>query len=492
MPNNEKKISYLGSNKWITDYKWEAMATVGLGTMMGSMDASITNISFPILTKTFGVSITTIVWISLAYILASTSLMLILGRVGDLLGRKRIYIWGTLIFTLGLTLCSIAQDVIQMIIFRVIQAIGSAMAMACGAAIVTEAFPPNERGMGLGLLAVSVSAGLISGPVLGGFLLGWLPWRSIFYVRIPLGFMALMMAIAFLKRDKRGVEKIKFDLWGTVFSSGGLACLMIGVNQLSRFGLKSSLFYLVMGLGLLSLILFIVVEKHAIDPIVELSLFKNRVFASASAGLFLMFLTYSAYILLMPFFLLQGIGMTPSKAGLVMTVVSMIAIIVGPISGWLSDRFGQVWFATLGAILTIISFWLIYGFDLRSQIIDIIPALALAGLGMGLFQSPNNSSIMGAVSQDRLGTASAMIATSRQVGISLGMALVGTIYSGQLLTHKAELTRQGLQGALVDRQATALSFSDSFFVSAILMSAVVVLSLMTRPIKSTEMNETLL
>jgi EmrB/QacA subfamily drug resistance transporter len=379
-----------------------------------------------------------------------------------------------------------------MIIFRVIQAIGSAMAMACGAAIVSEAFPPNERGMGLGLLAVSVSAGLISGPVLGGFLLGWLHWRSIFYVRIPLGFIALMMAILFLKRDKRGVEKIKFDLWGTVFSSGGLACLMIGVNQLSRFGLKSSMFSLVMGLGLLSLILFIVVEKHAIDPIVELSLFKNRVFACAVASLFLMFLTYSSYILLMPFFLLQGIGLNPSKAGIVMTVVSMMAIIVGPISGWLSDRFGQVWFATLGAIITIISFWLIFGFDLKSQIIDIVPALALAGLGMGMFQSPNNSSIMGAVSVDRLGTASAMIATSRQVGISLGTALAGTIYSGQLIYHQTELTRQGLQGAMVDRQAVALSFSDSFFVSAILMSSVVVLSILTRQKKTTEMNENLL
>ena len=460
------------------------MATVALGTMMGAMDASITNISFPILTKTFGVSVTTIVWVSLAYILASTSLMLILGRVGDLLGRKRIYIVGTLIFTLGLTLCALSQNVTQLIIFRVFQAVGASMAMACGAAIITEAFPQNERGMGLGLLAVSVSAGLISGPVLGGFLLGWFHWRSIFYVRIPLGLFVLMMAILFLIKDQRRVEKIKFDLWGTLFSSTGLTCLMFGVNQLNRFGLKSSMFYLLMGLGLLSLIIFVFVEKHALDPIVDLSLLKNRVFACALGSLFLMFLTYTAYILLMPFYLLQGIGMAPSKAGVMMTVVSMIAIIVGPISGWLSDRFGQTLFATLGAVLTIISFWLIFGFDLESRIVDIIPALALAGLGMGMFQSPNNSSIMGAVRADRLGTASAMLATSRQVGISLGMALSGTIYSTQLIYHKAELIRGGLQGAIVDRQAVSLSFSDAFFISAILMSFVVVLSIMTRQIKT--------
>jgi MFS family permease len=167
-----------------------------------------------------------------------------------------------------------------------------------------------------------------------------------------------------------------------------------------------------------------------------------------------------------------------------MAVVSMTAIVIGPISGWLSDRFSQVWFATLGAILTIISFWLIFGFDLKSRMMDIIPALALAGLGMGMFQSPNNSSIMGAVSGDRFGTASAMIATSRQVGISLGTALAGTIYSAQLIYHKAELSREGLSGGIADRLAVSLSFSDSFFISAILMSSVVVLSIMTREIKT--------
>ncbi|MGA3086693.1 MAG: MFS transporter [Thermodesulfobacteriota bacterium] len=484
MPNNQIEAFHKVSNKWIPAYKWKAMATVGLGTMMGTMDSSITNISFPILTKTFDVSITTIVWVSLAFIFASTSPLLIFGRVGDLFGRKRIYSGGILIFTLGLIFCSLSQSVTQLIIFRIIQAIGSAMAIACGAAIVTEAFPPNERGMGLGLLAVSVSAGLISGPVLGGFLLGWLSWRSIFYVRIPLGLIVLIMAILFLKKDQGREEKIKFDLWGTLFSSGGLACFMIGVNQLNRFGLKSPIFYFLMGLGLLSLIIFVFVEKHALDPIVDLSLFKNLVFTSALGSLFLMFLTYSAYILLMPFYLLQGIGMTPSKAGVIMAVVSMTAIVIGPISGWLSDRFSQVWFATLGAILTIISFWLIFGFDLKSRMMDIIPALALAGLGMGMFQSPNNSSIMGAVSGDRFGTASAMIATSRQVGISLGTALAGTIYSAQLIYHKAELSREGLSGGIADRLAVSLSFSDSFFISAILMSSVVVLSIMTREIKT--------
>jgi EmrB/QacA subfamily drug resistance transporter len=480
MQKNHLEVSPESIQQSNPAYKWKAMATVALSTIMGTMDASITNISFPILTKTFGVSITTIVWVSLAFILASTSFLLILGRAGDVFGRKRLYLGGTVVFTLGLIFCALSQNISQLIFFRVVQAIGAAMSMACGAAIVTEAFPQNERGLGMGLLALSVSVGLISGPVLGGFLLEWLDWRSLFYMRIPVGLIVLLMAQVYLKKDHRRIEKIKFDLWGTFFSSGGLACFMIGVNQLNRFGLKSSQFYLLMGLGLLSLIIFIFVEKQALDPIVDLSLFNNRVFSAAVAGLFLMFLTYSAYILLMPFYLLQGIGLTPSKAGVVMTIVSMMALIVGPISGKLSDRFGQARFATLGALVTILSFGLMILFDDKGRMIDIIPALSLAGLGMGLFQSPNNSSIMGAVSPERLGTASALIAASRQVGISIGMALSGTIYSSRFLYHHGELARQGLPAAMVERQAVTLSFSDAFLVSAILMVSVVILSLMTR------------
>jgi len=353
------------------------------------------------------------------------------------------------------------------------------MAISCASAIVTEAFPEKERGMGLGFLAVSVSAGLITGPVLGGFLLGWLDWRSIYYVRIPFGLMVLVMALLFLNKDKVQQRKIRFDLLGMLTSSAGLACLMVGINQLNRFGLKSSMFLLTMGLGLLSFMLFILIERRVSDPIVDLSLFKNRVFSSALCGLFTIFLTYSAYILLMPFYLLQAIGMRPSKAGVIMTIVSMTAIIVGPVSGWLSDRFGQVWFATLGALITVTSFWLIGGFDLESRVIDIFPALMLAGLGMGMFQSPNSSSIMGSVRKDRLGTASAMIAMFRQVGISLGMALAGTIYAARMIHHAAELNRAGIQEALANKQAIAHSFSDVFFVSAIAMTLAVALSAAT-------------
>lgn len=479
MPWREKTTRFHPSGADSSGYKWKALITVALGTMMGTMDASITNIAMPTLTRTFAVSITTIVWVTLAYMLTSTGLLLSLGRAGDLWGRKRIYVWGSFFFVLGLALCALAQNIGQLILFRVIQAVGTAMSMACGAAIITEAFPPEERGLGLGLLAVSVSAGLIIGPVLGGFLLGWFDWRSIFYFRIPLGLLVLVLAVICLKKDEPKPLKVPFDWVGTLLSSIGLAALMIGVNQLHRFGLNSPLFYGLMGLGLGCFLLFIAAEKKASNPLVDLTLFHNRVFSGSVGGLFMMFLTYSAYILLMPFYLLQGVGLKPEQAGIMMTVVSLVAIFIGPISGRLSDRYGPAVFSTLGAAVTVVAFFLFTGWTAEETWIGMLPALSLAGLGMGMFQSPNNSSIMGAVPKDRLGTASAMIATSRQVGISLGTALAGTIYSQRLVHHNLELNRLGFHGQGAERTAVSLSFNDAFLTSAVLMTTVVALSLMT-------------
>ncbi|MBW2061753.1 MAG: MFS transporter [Deltaproteobacteria bacterium] len=464
----------------MTSYKWKALATVALGTFMGTMDVSIVNISFPILTRVLNTELTTVMWVTLAYTLVSTSLLLFLGRVGDQIGRKKIYGTGMVIFTIGLILCSLSQNIAQLIIFRVLQAVGSAMAISCGTAIVAESFPPEERGQGLGLLGISVSAGFILGPILGGLLLEWLHWRSIFYMRVPVGLLTVFMAMTFLKKDQVKAGKIEFDLLGILSSSAGLALIIFGVSTINRFGAKSLLVPLLIGLGILSLFSFVLIERRASNPIVDLSLFTNRVFSSAIWGLFLTFMAYPAYILVMPFYLIQGIGLVPAKAGLILAAVSMTSIFVGPISGWLSDRFGSVWFSTMGALVTTIAFILMRGFDLQTQIMGIVPVLVILGLGMGLFQSPNNSTIMGAVTKERLGTASALIATQRSVGIAVGTALAGTVYSARKIIHINELSQQGLEAAAANQQAISSAFQDVLLISVFFIAVVVVLSLGTR------------
>lgn len=461
-------------------YKWKALAIVMLSTFLGTIDVSIVNISFPILTKELKADLTIVVWVTLAYNLTSTSLMLILGRIGDIVGRKRIFTTGVLIFSVGLAACAVSRSITQLILFRVIQAMGSAMTVSCGTAIVTESFPANERGKALGLSAVAVSAGFITGPILGGLLLDWLQWRSIFYIRIPIALTVFVMSFFILKKDKKEIGKIRLDVVGTVFSSTGLACLMLGVSQARRFGLGSPLILALLGFGVLGCILFVITERRVKDPIVDLTLFRNPVFSIGIASLASVFLAYPTYTLIMPFFLMQAIELTPSKVGLVMAVTSMVSIIIGPISGSLSDRYGHVLFAFIGASLTLIANTLMLSLGINTHIISIVFILMLMGSGTGFFQAPNNSSLMGSVGPNHLGTASALLATVRQVGLSLGMAVTSTIYAASKSSTQSELMEKGFQAAEATRKAVPTAFHHALLFSVFFLVIAVVLTIMGR------------
>jgi len=458
-------------------YKWKAMATVAMGTLMTSVDFSITNIAFPTLTRTFNKELTTVMWVTVAYILVSCSSTLILGKIGDLIGRKRIYTLGMAVFTLGLTACSLSQGIGHLILFRSFQALGAAMVISCGAAIVTEAFPPREIGKGLGFLGMFTSIGFIIGPVLGGYLLDWFNWRSIFYIRTPLGVLALVMGLALLRKDRKAGISFRMDLLGTLTSWAGLFCLVFGIGQLRNLGPRSPLTYLLMGAGLVFLVLFTLVERRAEDPILDMSLFGNRIFSSASAALFLSFVAIPPFLLLIPFYLIESMGLTPSETGLLLAIHSLSTIAAGPLSGSLSDRFGAARFAAAGAAATMLAFLLMLTFDLGTSTGRIVAVLVLLGVGFGVFQPPNSSTIMGAVARDHLGTASALIATLRQVGISLGMALAGTLYSARLSTHLVELGRKGIEQDAT--RAIPFAFHDVLLISIVTGLAVVIFSLFT-------------
>jgi len=450
-----------------------------MGTLMATMDASITNIALPVLAETFKRDLTVVMWVTVAYILVSSSLMLITGKISDLIGRKRIYAAGMIIFTVGMGACSAAQSIHHLILFRAFQAVGAAMSISCGTAIVTEAFPASETGKGLGLLSMSVSIGFILGPILGGFLLDWLDWRSIFYIRVPVGAAVVVLAMVLLKKDSLTFSKAKLDLAGTIASSAGLFCLIFGISQVKGHGLASPVILGFMAAGFLILLFFIYVERHAADPIVDLALFKNRVFASAAASLFLFFVGAPPYVLLMPFYLMEGVKFTPMQTGLLMAVVSMVTIISSPISGTLSDRIGREWLSAFGAAATTAAFFLMLGFDLQTESASIILVLVLLGIGVGSFQPPNNSTIMGSVVRERLGSASALIATQRQVGISLGMALAGAIFSERRLVHADRLVDRGAAEAEAARASIPLAFHDALLMSILLGLGAVILSLLS-------------
>jgi EmrB/QacA subfamily drug resistance transporter len=449
-------------------YKWKALATVAMGTTMATLDASITNIAFPVLTEVFDAELTTVLWVTLAYILVSSSSMLLFGKISDLIGRKSIYTLGMAAFTLGLFFCSISQGIGQLILSRAFQALGAAMTIACGTAIVTEAFPPKEIGKGLGFLGVAVSFGFIIGPVVGGFLLDWFDWRAIFYVRLPFGLVTLFMAISLLKGSPGRSGRLHLDIPGILTSTAGLFCLVFGVSQVRKYGIDSPFVHVLIGSGLFFLVVFVFIERKTANPIVDLTLFRNRAFSNAAMALFLLFVAVPSNVLIMPFYLMRGILLTASEAGLLLAVHSVTAMVFGPISGWLSDRFGPFWFAIVGSAALSAGFFLMRFFDLQTSVAMIVPVLILSGLGVAAFQAPNNSMIMGGAPRNRLGTASALIATLRQVGLSLGMAVTGAVFTARQAVYEARFVEAGAVLGEGARRAIPPAFHDTLLISGIL------------------------
>jgi EmrB/QacA subfamily drug resistance transporter len=461
-------------------YKWKALAPTAMGMFMATMDASITNIAFPILIEALHTDLPTVVWVTLAFTLVGTSSMLVLGKIGDQAGRKTIYSIGMCVFTAGMGACAIAQSIGQLLLFRAVQAIGAAMTISTSTAIVAEAFPAKETGKGIGFLGMSVSLGFITGPVLGGFLLTWLDWRALFYARLPIGLLTCIASFVLLKKDRGQEKKISLDIVGALLSSFGFFSLILGVSQIKALEALSPFVCILVGLGVLSLTLFGFHERGAPDPIVDFSLFKNRIFSTATWSLFLIYISAPPFILIVPFYLMEGIGLTPSSAGILIAVNSMTTIISGPVSGSLSDRFGPFWFSVLGGAMMTIAFLFMRGFNLDTGTATIVFSFIALGIGIGMFNPSNNSIVMGSVTRDRLGMASALIATVRQVGLSLGTAIAGATFSARLAVHKAQLRVQGLDGKDLERYSIPPAFHDVLLIAIILGVVVIGLSLWTK------------
>ncbi|MEW6666081.1 MAG: MFS transporter [Thermodesulfobacteriota bacterium] len=461
-------------------YKWKVLLTVAVVMLMATMDASITNIAFPALTRIFQTELATVIWVSLGYILVSTTFLLILGKISDIMGRKRIFVLGIAVFAVGLIACSLARGIVDLILYRCLQGLGAAMVISCGTALVTVTFPATETGRGIGFLGISVSLGFIIGPLLGGVLLDWLGWRSIFYVRAPIAALSLFLALFVLRKDEMGDWTGRLDWQGALVSSASILCLVYGVSRVKETGLYSPTVCLWTGAGILLLAAFLYIENHVRDPIVDLSLFRNAVFRNATLCLFLTFIGAPPFILLMPFYLMEAIRLTPSEAGVLLAVNSMATIVSGPISGSLSDRLGAARFAAAGAAATTVSFVFMLGFDLQTGAQTLVPVLVLMGVGIGMFQPPNNSLILGSAPRNQIGTASALIATLRQVGISIGMALAGTLYSYRVMIHQEDLARHGLPWPEAVRSAIPAAFHDTLAVSIFLGIPVIILSYLGR------------
>lgn len=409
-------------------YRWYVLATVSIGTFMATLDSSIVNVALPTISRQLLASLSSLQWVVTAYLLAISSLLPVFGRVADLLGRKKIYSLGFLIFTVGSVLCGLAQSLWFLVASRILQAVGASMLMSNSQAIVTAIFPPQERGRALGLTGTVVALGSLTGPALGGILIGLGSWHWIFFINLPVGLLGFLMARLILPFDQTIKGKEKFDFAGALLFTCGMVGLLFGINNGESWGWSSPVILASIGLGVFLLIAYALVEQNVRHPLIDLSLFRIRPFLIGTMSAWLCFMAMFANTMLLPFYLQQVLKYSPTQVGLLMTVFPITMAIVAPLSGSASDKFGPMVLTTTG--LGIIAAGLFYFSTLTpaAHFYHIIPGSLLLGLGSGMFQSPNNSSIMSSVPLKKLGVAGGINSLVRNVGMITGIALSVSLF----------------------------------------------------------------
>lgn len=426
------------------DRKWWIFLAVGVGTFMSALDSSVVNIVLPVVSRDFGADVATIEWVITIYLLVVSGLLLSFGRLGDLRGHKSIYVSGFVIFVVGSALSGLAPTEFALIGFRALQAIGAAMLFANSPAIITRNFPAAQRGQALGLQGMMTYLGLTAGPSLGGWLTSQFGWRAVFYINVPVGLIALLLSLRFIPTDAPNENAERFDLAGAAMFVAGLVLFLLALNQGSEWGWTSPLILVLLTIAVLVLIAFVVAEQRVAHPMLDLSLFRQRLFSAAAASAVLNYVCLYSVVFLMPFYLIQGRGMDTAQAGLLLTAQPLIMAIAAPLSGTLSDRIGSRLPGTLGMAILAGGLVLMSRLGAASPQIDIVVALAMVGLGTGIFISPNSSALMGAAPRDRQGIAAGILATARNFGMVLGVGFAGAIFT----TVQAQSAANGASNGL--------------------------------------------
>ena len=408
--------------------KWPTFLIVATGVFMSTLDSSMVNIALPFIMKEFHSSLSDTQWVVMIYLLTITASLLFWGHLADRLGRGRIYTAGLLIFGLGSLACAYAPALAFLIAARFCQALGGAMMMAAGPAIIKETFPKEQLGRGLGLIGMAVSLGLMSGPSLGGFLLELASWRSLFFITVPLGLVFAFLASRVLPGPTRHYSG-PLDWLGSLAWATALVLLCLTLTHASSASWSATRLLLTGTAGAGALICFLAIEARLPHPLLALKLFRNRHFSLAIASAILSFMVLFGVILLIPFHLDRVLDLPPSRIGLVMLAIPSSILVVSPLAGWLSDSVGARFISTLGLSISTLGVFLLTGIGAATPPLVIAGQLLLLGLGQALFLSPNSASVLSHVEADKAGAAAALLATARNLGMLLGIAQAALIFS---------------------------------------------------------------
>ncbi|MCL6570986.1 MAG: MFS transporter [Bacillus sp. (in: Bacteria)] len=405
--------------------RWSILIILNLFVFMSTLDGSIVNIALPVISKNLNLEIVQTQLVVSSYFIAICTFILFFGKLGDIFGKIKIFKLGTVIFIIGSLLCGFSTSLPILIIFRVLQAIGASMTMATSQGIVTDIFPPGERGKALGLIGTFVSLGSIAGPSLGGLLVSVLGWKSIFWVNVPIGLLAIALAWKILPKDI-SFAKVKLDLSGSLLFSLFIISLFSGLLLGQKVGFQDIRILTAFALAFVTFILFLWVESHKSDPMLQLSLFKNTAFSLSILCGFLVFVSTFCFTIIAPFYTQNILHLSPINAGLLIMLFPISMAIVAPLSGALSDKIGCELLTFVGLLVMVVTQIGFATLHSESSVMMIGVLVALLGVGSGLFQSPNNSLIMSVVPRSQLGIAGSVNSLVRNIGMVVGITVATT------------------------------------------------------------------
>jgi MFS transporter, DHA2 family, multidrug resistance protein len=418
------------------NYKWMVMGVVMIGTMMATLDSSIVNVSIPKIMADFGVNIDDIEWVLTGYMIAFAVLMPLTAWLRDRVGYKALYMGSLIVFTAGSLLCGAAWNLESLIGARIIQALGGGAITPTGMAMISEVFPPQERGKAMGIWGMGVILGPAIGPTLGGYLTKTFGWRSIFLVNLPIGIIALVATSIFLIKDRPHASSHRpFDLWGFVFLSLFLVLFLLGLSKGEREGWTSAYIVTCAIISSVSFVLFLLVESHVPYGIIDIALFKLPVFTTCSLISVVRSIALFGGVFLLPLFIQQQMGYDEMQSGLIMMPGALTIMVFMPIAGRLSDRIGPRIPSFIGVMLLAVSMLMYWNMDVNMGLFAIIKPTLVRGVGLALLMAPLMASALNAVPHNKAGMASSMLNIIQQVGGSLGIALLATVFSNRIHFH---------------------------------------------------------
>lgn len=413
--------SHIGS-AW---YRWVVFATVVTGTFMVNVDSSVMNVALPVLEREFHSGPEVLQWVISAYLLMITGILPVVGSLSDRLDRKRVFIVGVTIFTCGSVLCAFSDSIAQLIIYRIVQSVGGSVIMGNVMSIVSYIFPAGQRGRPLGLVGSVVAAGTIVGPSLGGILISIYGWRSIFWVNVPIGIISIIASIVVLMPIRSDKVSKRFDTIGAGLFFVGIVSLMLLISEGQTWGWTNTKSVVALCVSVITLTSFIWQELKSKNPVIELSMFRSRTFTLGNLAGYLSYVMMMIPGFLLPLYMHDVLHIPTSHIGLLLTPQAVSMILLSPVGGWMADKFGSNWPATSGLLLATIGLGFMAMLNTKSTYVDIVIALSIFGLGMGLFTSPNNVSVLESVPIEKSGMTGSLMATIRNFGRVSGVA--GTV-----------------------------------------------------------------